>query len=344
MLVPASAAAALLALITLIHPAGLRAQEPVALHVDVDPNGNTAISLGENDSCISVPEGETFTIDVTVTDVSTLSAWEVYFVYDPSIIEIKDRDLRMFLAAEPGSKAVNVSESLPDQDGLYRIAEADLSSPPAAESGSGVLTRLTLLAKTEGRSFAGLPAFDINEDGNPDFGPRLFAPGGQSIGDGNGDGFFDRLSLPTQIAVSLPCDEDLQPPIPDIDTIDGEPVAFLDTQTEPDSAGELVASTGGGESEANGDGGSSQAVGETQAGTTTDQVISEEDDDSGPDQTTSSEEGDDQTSSDDQSSGDGSDSSSGGLSPWAIGGISAAAVLFIVMALAFVRFARARTP
>lgn len=339
MLVPASAAAGLLALITLIHPAGLRAQEPVALHVDVDPNGNTAISLGENDSCISVPEGETFTIDVTVTDVSTLSAWEVYFVYNPSIIEIKDRDLRMFLAAEPGSKAANVSESLPDRDGLYRIAEADLSSPPAAESGSGVLTRLTLLAKTEGRSFAGLPTFDINEDGNPDYGPRLFAPGGQSIGDSNGDGFFDRLSLPTQIAVSLPCDEDLQPPIPDIDTIDGEPVAFLDTQTEPDSAGEpgeLVAS--------NGDGGSSQAVGETQAGTTTDQVISEEDDDSGPDQTSSSEEGDDQTLSGDQSSGDGSDSSSGGLSPWAIGGISAAAVLFIVVALAFVRFARARTP
>ena len=327
----ASAAAALLALTMLSPPGDLRAEETTVLHVDLKTDGNTATSLGNSDNCISIGMGDTFTIDLTVEDVTTLSAWEVYFVYDRSIIEIVDRELRMFLVAEEGSRPLNASESLPDRDNLFRVAEADLSTPPKAESGSGVLARLTLLAKSKGRTFAGVPSLDLNDDGDLDFGPRLFAPGGRLIADADGDGLFDEPSPPTQIAVALPCDEALQPPPPDfgppnVDGEDNSPVSFPGILAELDGR----AGDNGGSEAARGSGSAADHDGSQGGGHA----------DSGSDQGGSD---GDETLSGDQVAGSSTRSSSDEWSPWIVGGISFAAVLFIAMAFAFVRVARART-
>ena len=181
------------------------AQEAVTIGVDADPTGNTATSLGPIDSCVSVSTGDTFQVDLFVTDVPDLLAWETYFVYDMSVINIDSRDVMMFQAANTGSNVFDVSEGLPDIDGQYGVAAVDLADPPAPDSGSGVLARLTLKAIGTGVSPASLSPIDINEDGRIDLGPFLTASRGESIGDQDEDGFFDGPISNAQIAVDTAC-------------------------------------------------------------------------------------------------------------------------------------------
>jgi len=181
------------------------AQEAVSIGVDADPTGNTATSLGPIDSCVSVSTGDTFQVDLFVTDVPDLLAWETYFVYDMSVINIDSRDVMMFQAANTGSNVFDVSEGLPDIDGQYGVAAVDLAEPPAPDSGSGVLARLTLKAIGTGVSPASLSPIDINEDGRIDLGPFLTASRGESIGDQDEDGFFDGPISNAQIAVDTAC-------------------------------------------------------------------------------------------------------------------------------------------
>lgn len=181
------------------------AQEAVTIGVDVEPAGNTVTSLGPIDACISVSIGDTFQADVFVTDVADLLAWEMYLVYDMSIINVVSRDVMMFQAANPGSNVFDVSEGLPDIDGHYRIAAVDLADPPSPDSGSGVLGRLTLKAVGPGVSLLSLSPIDITEDGRIDLGPTLKNIEAESIGDLDGDGFFDGGISNGQIAVDTAC-------------------------------------------------------------------------------------------------------------------------------------------
>jgi hypothetical protein len=181
------------------------AQEAVTIGLDVEPAGNTATSLGPIDSCISVSTDDTFEVDIFVTDVADLLAWETYFVYDMSVVNIVSRDVAMFQAANPGSNVFDVSESLPDIDGYYRIAAVDLADPPAPDSGSGVLARLTLKAVGPGVSMLSLSPIDINEDGKLDLGPSLRDTEAESIGDLDGDALFDGPIANAEIAVDGTC-------------------------------------------------------------------------------------------------------------------------------------------
>jgi hypothetical protein len=181
------------------------AQETVTIGVDADPTGNTATSLGPIDSCLSVSTGDTFQVDVFVTDVVDLLAWETYFVYDMSVINIDSRDVMMFQAANPGSHVFDVSEGLPDIDGQYGIAAVDIADPPAPDSGSGVLARLTLKAAGAGVSPLSLSAIDINGDGTMDLGPWLKDSQAEPIADVDGDGFFDGPIANAEIVVDDTC-------------------------------------------------------------------------------------------------------------------------------------------
>lgn len=181
------------------------AQGPVSIGVDADPTGNTATSLGPIDSCISVSNGDTFQIDLFVSDVDDLLAWEAYFTYDMNIVNILDRDVMMFQTANPGSNVFDVSEDLPDIDGRYGVAAADIAQPIAPDSGSGVLARLTLKAVGAGVSPASLSPIDVNGDGRMDLGPWLKDSEGAPIADGDGDGFFDGSIANAQIAVDKAC-------------------------------------------------------------------------------------------------------------------------------------------
>jgi len=197
-------AAAMLAGV-IAHGGESMAQTRTSIGVDANPADSTATSLGPIDSCVSVSTGDTFDVDIFVTDVTDLLAWEVYFVYDSSIVNIVDHDVEMFQAGNEGSNIFDLSDALPDLDALYQLAAADLADPPAPDSGSGVLARLTLKAVGPGISPARVSPIDFNNDGTMDLGPFLNDLHGKPIGDADNDGLFDGQISAAQIAVDTAC-------------------------------------------------------------------------------------------------------------------------------------------
>jgi len=181
------------------------AQETLTIGVDADPTGNTATSLGPITPCLSVSSGDTFQVDVFVAGVNDLLAWETYLFYDTSIINIADRDVSMFQAANTGSNVFDASEGLPDIDGQYGIGALDLADPPSPDSGSGVLARLTLEAVGTGVSSLSLSATDIDGDGSMDLGPWLRDLKAELISDSDGDTFFDGPIVNAEIRVGGAC-------------------------------------------------------------------------------------------------------------------------------------------
>jgi hypothetical protein len=208
------------------------AQEAVTIGVDADPTGNTATSLGPIDPCLSVSTGDTFQVDVFVADVADLLAWETYLVYDISVINIVSRDVMMFQAANAGSNVFDVSEALPDIDGQYGIAAVDLAEPPAPDSGSGVLARLTLKAVGAGVSPLSLSAVDINGDGKMDLGPSLKDSQAEPIGDLDGDKFFDGTISNAQVAVDTACPEGTPVPSPTAPAASSTPTSAISASPE----------------------------------------------------------------------------------------------------------------
>jgi hypothetical protein len=197
--------AAAASLATVLASGETAAQAPVTMGVDADPAGNTAASLGPIESCVSVSRGDTFEVDFFITNVADLVAWEAYFEYDITVVNVVGRDVMMFQAAGPRSRVFDLSEPLPDIDGRYRMSVVDLSEPPASESGSGVLGRLTLEAVRAGVSPANVWLFDIDSDGKMDGGPFLTSAAGEPIGDIDGNGVFDGPISHAQIAVDTAC-------------------------------------------------------------------------------------------------------------------------------------------
>jgi len=203
----------LAALATLLLGGGLvmlasetAAQAPVTLAVDADSTGNTATSLGSVEECISVERGATFEVDITVKSVQNLLGWEAFFVYDKSILEVTNVNVRLFQQANGRSNVINASESVPDRDGLFFMAAADVGK--ATDSGDGVLARLTLTGVATGISPARLPQIDFNDDDIPDRGPVLSSLTFDTVnhvGDTNGDKLFDGDTSHARVAVGVPC-------------------------------------------------------------------------------------------------------------------------------------------
>ncbi len=201
---------------SLVLPEGdTAAQGPLTLAVDADPTGNTATSVGNIDDCLSVDLGDTFDVDIVIENVANLLGWESPFVYDKSILEVVNINVRLFQAANPNSNVINASEAPPDRDGLFLMGAADVSK--ATDNGSGVLARLTLQAVGTGVSPASIPQVDFNNDGTPDLGPTLAAlifGAIEHLGDTNGDNLFDGPTDHARIAVGLPCTAATPTPTP----------------------------------------------------------------------------------------------------------------------------------
>jgi hypothetical protein len=191
------------------------AQEPVSLAVDADPTGNAATTLGPTDQCVSVEAGDSFQIDIVVRDVEDLLGWEAYAIYDASVLELTDRDVKPFLAANSGSNVFDASDAPANAAGRYRVAAADIADPPAPDSGSGVLARLTFDALSSGVSLIALPRLDFTGDGRPDVGPILTTVSGQRIGDSDGDTYFDAPTADAWVAVDTDCPPE-PPPLPTV--------------------------------------------------------------------------------------------------------------------------------
>lgn len=190
------------------------AQGPVTMSLDADPTGNTATSLGSTESCVSVSTGDKFEVDLFITNVADLVAWEAYFEYDMTVVNVVGRNVMMFLAEEPGSRVFDLSETLPDIDGRYRMSVVDIAESSTPESGSGVLGRLTLEAVGGGVSPANIFLLDIDSDGKIDSGPFLTSAAGEPIGDIDGNGVFDGPISHAQIAVDTACPGGVPAPSP----------------------------------------------------------------------------------------------------------------------------------
>jgi hypothetical protein len=164
-----------------------------AVGIDADPTGNTATSLDTIDACVSVTNGQSFDIDVFVTDVSDLFGWDATFSYDGSVVHVLGSDAQLFQASNPGSQVVNFSaDPFPDTDGSYTLGVGEMAEG-SSDSGSGVLIRLTLEAASPGTSRVSLA------------GLKLRAMQGDYIGDADGDQFFDGAAPEAEIRVDEPC-------------------------------------------------------------------------------------------------------------------------------------------
>jgi len=128
----------------------------IGVDVDIDDNDdgiadNTATSLGTIDPCIGVRKGATFDVDIFMTDLIDLKVWNVAFRYNPSVVNVVDRDVQMLLADSAASQVKDHSYGDPGLSGAYDLLASDVSEEPGAhESGSGVLARLTLRAVAPG--------------------------------------------------------------------------------------------------------------------------------------------------------------------------------------------------
>ncbi|MBI3976484.1 MAG: hypothetical protein HY334_08850 [Armatimonadetes bacterium] len=209
-----------------------RSQQPeVALAIDADPADNTATSIGAVNACRSVASGDSFDVDIIIEDVTDLLAWEITITYDPDLLEVTVSDVTQFQAANEGSDILDISDDLPDTDGRYVVSAADTAEPPAPDSGSGVLARLTMSAKSPGASPLTIAKIDINNDGAFDRGPLLRDVAGEIIGDEDDDTFFDGSISNAEVRIDEKCGG---PPI------EASPTAAADDSEGGDDDGDGV--------------------------------------------------------------------------------------------------------
>jgi len=181
------------------------AQDGTTIGIDADPDGNEAASLDAINDCVSVSDGDSFEVDVYITDVSELIAWEAYVSYDPDVLRVVDRDVGWFLE-ESGASAFDGSHPVPDDDGLYLFSAAVPSSTGDSQSGSGVLGRLTFEAVGPGVTTVTANPVDRDDDGEPDIGPALRDNEQQLIEEqDDGDAFFDGAIVDAEVAVDREC-------------------------------------------------------------------------------------------------------------------------------------------
>jgi hypothetical protein len=172
------------------HPAGTAEAAAAALTVD---------------GCIEVDLGDTVEVEIRVSGVSELLAWDVYYAYDRQVVEVTGRDVRLFLESQQNSNVFDLSDPLPNSTGLYRLGAADTGGSGAAETGGGILAVLSLEPKRKGISWSALYRSDADGNGTIDIGPTLTALGGHHISDLDGDGIFDGSLPGGQIAVGTRC-------------------------------------------------------------------------------------------------------------------------------------------
>jgi hypothetical protein len=151
----------------------------ITLGVDVTTDGNAASALGTIDNCKRVEVGDDFDIDVYITDVTGLQAWDAFFAFDGALLTLTGQQQMMvsgFTASDP------VPDSGPHHHFLGYGATTKVD-------GSGVLVRLTFHASAPGVTTASISY-------NP-LGPHL-NPGSDPIA-------FDGPILPASIAIGQDC-------------------------------------------------------------------------------------------------------------------------------------------
>jgi len=135
---------------------------------DAIVEGNTSTSLGTRDACVRTEVGSQVKVDIIVDEVPAdrlMIGFQMTIVYNPDILTVTEMDHDFLLGAVGQYQPFpNLSDTLPDTDGLYSMIVADLAynsdgQGGNAESGPGVLARITFTAKAAGRTDVG-PSFE----------------------------------------------------------------------------------------------------------------------------------------------------------------------------------------
>lgn len=188
--------------------------------IDTDVEGNTATALGTVQSCAALDVDDTQTVDVFIRDVDELLAWEGILLYDETVIEIIEADADLFMGANAGSSVQSVVGELPDTDGLFQMGAFDASDPPTPDTGSGVLTRITVRGIAVGSTDLEFGDRDLDGDTTQDDGIVIRDVDTNFVGDDDGDSFFDGTVSSGLLAVGISCDSAIAgdpPPSPDGD-------------------------------------------------------------------------------------------------------------------------------
>ena len=143
------------------------------------------------------PPGQLFDFDVFIKDVGThdvepgLLVFSIPIAFNGAVINIAAVDVQQFLTAQ-GNQVLNGSDPvLPDSDGLYEVAAADISDAGPLNTGSGVLARVTGVAVAAGVSAVDIIELDLNGDTVLDRAPFLRGSDDLPIGDTDGDAYYN---------------------------------------------------------------------------------------------------------------------------------------------------------
>jgi hypothetical protein len=218
-----------------------------------DGNGDgvyETLDLGLFEDCIDIPSVlGTIDIEVFVMDVDNLVAYETDIAFPGSIVNITVSDPFWFLDSDPSSSTTDISGATPDSSGTFEAAAVDFNLG-AAETGSGILARLTLKGMATGVATVRLDTTDLNGDTLPDKGTTLTDTANNHPGDTTGnDGFFDGpwINQSITVAVNQPdtdsdgesdgCDDD-DDGDGEPDTTDNCPLDFNPGQEDMDGDGQ----------------------------------------------------------------------------------------------------------
>lgn len=165
--------------------------------IDMSPGAGTSSS--DITSCARVQEGDSFEADIFVSNAQNLVNWELRVDFDPDVVSLESADYSYFLTQSGGGIAGQTFDS--EAPGRRFLAAGE----PHGDSGSGVLARLHLIARSEGIS-----ALSITS--SPTFlGPKLQSaenapyPDFVPFSDFNGDTIFDGALSGATVAVGRSC-------------------------------------------------------------------------------------------------------------------------------------------
>lgn len=194
------------AVVLALSVAGASSQEAPQIALDADPAGNTPSIAGTPDSCVSVQPGDSFDVQILITNVEELLAFDIYIEYDELLLEVSGKETALFLDSNTGSRVTDASSAVPDSDGLYNIAAVDTADPPRPDSGSGALAEITFTALATGTAEIQFAQLDVTRDGILDVGPFLRNVDLEIIGDADGDSFFDGEWAPIEARIGESCE------------------------------------------------------------------------------------------------------------------------------------------
>ncbi|HEY5639967.1 MAG TPA: cohesin domain-containing protein [Dehalococcoidia bacterium] len=125
--------------------------------VDIDTDitaspANTATFLGSTETCASISNGASLTIDVVMKSTlgNVVEGFQFTLNYDPAILRITALDNVMLLYSGGGTVPFDFSDAVPDTSGTFNASFADFG--PNSEGGNGVLSRITIQAIGTGTS------------------------------------------------------------------------------------------------------------------------------------------------------------------------------------------------